>query len=59
MTKTKQSNFELLKVLAMLMIVSHHLVTLNAFNVDTDLVGLDRSRVFLQLIGNYAFIGNK
>lgn len=58
MTKTKQSNFELLKVLAMLMIVSHHLVTLNAFNVDTDLVGLDRSRVFLQLIGNHAFIGN-
>ena len=54
----KQSNFELLKVVAMLMIVCHHLITLNAFNTDTQLTGLNPSRVFLQLIGNHAFIGN-
>ena len=56
--KRKASQFELLKIVAMLMIVSHHLVTKNAFNVDTDMVGLDPSRVFLQLIGNHAFVGN-
>ena len=42
----KQSNFQLLKILAMLMIVSHHLVSKNAFNVDTE------------ILGNNAFIGN-
>ena len=56
--KQKTSQFELLKIVAMLMIVSHHLVTKNAFNVDADMVGLEPSRVFLQLIGNHAFVGN-
>ena len=58
MAKVKESNFELLKILAMLMIVCHHLVTQNAFNIDTDLTGINPSRVFLQLIGNHAFVGN-
>ena len=58
MAKVKQSNFELLKVVAMLMIVCHHLITQNAFNIDTQLTGLNPSRVFLQLIGNHAFVGN-
>ena len=58
MVKVKQSNFELLKVVAMLMIVCHHLITQNAFNIDTQLTGLNISRVFLQLIGNHAFVGN-
>lgn len=40
------------------MIVCHHLITQNAYNIDTALVGLNGSRVFLQLIGNHAFIGN-
>ena len=58
MAKVKQSNFELLKVVAMLMIVCLHLNTQNAFNIDTQLTGLNPSRVFLQLIGNHAFVGN-
>lgn len=58
MGKVKESNFELVKIVAMLMIVCHHLVTQNAYNIDTELVGLNGSRVFLQLIGNHAFIGN-
>lgn len=57
-TKIKESRFELLKIIAMLMITSHHFVTKNVFNVDKDLVGLDSSRVFLQFIDNHAFIGN-
>ena len=40
MAKVKQSNFELLKVVAMLMIVCHHLITQIAFNIDTQLTGL-------------------
>ena len=58
MANVKESNFELVKILAMLMIVCHHLVTQNAFNIDTDLTGINPSRVFLQLIGNHAFVGN-
>lgn len=58
MGKVKESNFELVKIVAMLMIVCHHLVTQNAYNIDTELVGLNGSRVFLQLIGNHAFIAN-
>ena len=58
MSKVKQSNFELVKIMAMLMIVCHHLITQNAYNIDTELIGLNGSRVFLQLIGNHAFIGN-
>lgn len=58
MAKEKQSNFEFLKVIAMLMIVCHHMITQNAYNIDAQLIGLDSSRVFLQIIGNHAFIGN-
>lgn len=54
----KQSNFQLLKILAMLMIVSHHLVSKNAFNVDTEIVGLTTNKLLLQILGNNAFIGN-
>ena len=48
----KQSNFQLLKILAMLMIVSHHLVSKNAFNVDTEIVGLTTNKLLLQILGN-------
>lgn len=58
MVKVKLSNFELLKVVAMLMIVCHHLITQNAFNIDTQLTGLNASRMFCQFIGNHAFVGN-
>lgn len=54
----KQANFQLLKVLAMLMIISHHLVTKNAVNVDTDIVGITVNKLVLQILGNNAFIGN-
>jgi brp/blh family beta-carotene 15,15'-monooxygenase len=54
----KQSNFQLLKILAMLMIVAHHLVSKNAFNVDTEIVGLTANKLLLQILGNNAFIGN-
>lgn len=54
----KQSNFQMLKILAMLMIVSHHLVSKNAFNVDTEIVGLTTNKLLLQILGNNAFIGN-
>ena len=56
--KERQSQFELLKILAMVMIVAHHFVAKNAFNVDTDIVGLSFNKLFLQFIGNHAFIGN-
>ena len=58
MVKVKLSNFELLKVVAMLMIVCHHLITQNAFNIDTQLTRLNASRMFCQFIGNHAFVGN-
>lgn len=35
----RQSNFELLRIIAMLMIVAHHFVAKNAFNVDTEIIG--------------------
>lgn len=54
----KDSRFELLKIIAMLMIVCHHFITKNAYNVDTQIVGFSASKLFLQLIGNHAFIGN-
>ena len=54
----KQSDFQLLKILAMLMIVAHHLVSKNAFNVDTEIVGLTTNKLLLQILGNNAFIGN-
>lgn len=54
----KQSNFQLLKILAMLMIVAHHLVSKNAFNVDTEIAGLTLNKLLLQILGNNAFIGN-
>ena len=57
MTK-KQSNFQLLKIMAMVTIVAHHLVSKNAFNIDTEIVGLTVNKLFLQVLGNNAFIGN-
>lgn len=54
----KQANFQLLKIIAMIMIVSHHLVAKNAFNVDTDVIGLMPNKLLLQVLGNNAFIGN-
>lgn len=54
----RQSNFESLKIMAMLMIVSHHFIAKNFFNIDTAIVGLTASKLFLQFIGNQAFIGN-
>ena len=54
----RQSNFELIKILAMFMIVAHHFIAKNAFNVDTEIVGISFNKVFLQFIGNHAFIGN-
>ena len=60
MTKSleRQSNFELLKIIAMLMIVAHHFVAKNFYNVDTEIIGLTINKVFLQFFGNQAFIGN-
>ncbi len=54
----RQSNFELLRIISMLMIVAHHFVAKNAFNVDTEIIGLTVNKLFLQFIGNHAFIGN-
>lgn len=54
----RQSNFELLRIISMLMIVAHHFVAKNAFNVDTQIIGLTVNKLFLQFIGNHAFIGN-
>lgn len=38
--KNKEANFQILKIVAMLMIVSHHLVAKNAFNIDTQVIGI-------------------
>ena len=47
MTVTKRdSNFEWLRIISMLMIVAHHYVAKNIFNVD------------IEVVGNYAFVGN-
>lgn len=56
--RERQSNYELLKIIAMLMIVSHHFIAKNAFNVDTEITGITFNKLFLQFIGNHAFIGN-
>lgn len=56
--KTKEANFQLLKIIAMLMIVSHHLVAKNAFNIDTQIIGITVNKIALQVLGNNAFIGN-
>ena len=58
MKNERQSNFELLKICAMIMIVAHHFVAKNALNVDTDIIGITTNKLFLQFIGNHAFIGN-
>lgn len=58
MTVLRDSKYEYLKIVAMLMIISHHFVAKNAFNVDTDVSGLTINKIFLQFIGNHAFIGN-
>ncbi len=56
--KKRVSSFELLKIIAMLMIISHHLVAWNTYNVDTEILGITINKLFLQFIGNHAFIGN-
>lgn len=56
--KTKQTKFELLKVIAMLAIVLHHLIAKNAFNIDVSINGITFNKLFLQIIGNLAFIAN-
>lgn len=56
--KKKEANFQFLKIIAMLMIVSHHFVTKNAFNIDTQISGITTNKLILQVLGNNAFIGN-
>ena len=56
--KGKEANFQLVKIIAMLMIVSHHIVAKNAFNIDTQIVGITANKIALQVMGNNAFIGN-
>lgn len=56
--KNKEANFQILKIAAMLMIVSHHLVAKNAFNIDTQVIGITGNKLALQILGNNAFIGN-
>lgn len=58
MPAVKQSKYELLKVLAMLTIVAHHLVSKNAFDVDTDILGITPNKLAFQILGNLAFVGN-
>lgn len=58
MPTVKQSKYELLKVLAMLAIVAHHLVSKNAFDVDTDILGITPNKLAFQILGNLAFVGN-
>ena len=56
--KNKEANFQILKIAAMLKIVSHHLVAKNAFNIDTQVIGITGNKLALQILGNNAFIGN-
>ena len=56
--KEKESGFQLLKIFSMLIIVLHHFVEKNAFNIDTDIIGITGNKLILQVIGNNAFIGN-
>lgn len=56
--KNKEANFQILKIAAMLMIVSHHLVAKNVFNIDTQVIGITGNKFALQVLGNNAFIGN-
>lgn len=55
MTVLRNSHNE---IVATVMIISHHFVAKNAFNVDTDDSGLTINKLFLQFISNHAFIGN-
>lgn len=56
--KNKEGKFQVLKIIAMFMIVSHHLVAKNAFNIDTQIAGITVNKLVLQVLGNNAFIGN-
>lgn len=56
--KNKEANFQIIKIAAMFMIVSHHLVAKNAFNIDTQVIGITGNKLALQILGNNAFIGN-
>ena len=48
--KNKEANFQILKIAAMLMIVSHHLVAKNAFNIDTQVIGITGNKLALQIL---------
>ena len=56
--KSKEANFQVIKIIAMFMIVSHHLVAKNVFNIDTQIAGITVNKLVLQVLGNNAFIGN-
>lgn len=55
---SRDSKFEYLKIVSMLMIVCHHLIAKNACNVDIEIIGLSATKLALQFIGNNAFIAN-
>lgn len=56
--KKREASFQILKLVAMFMIISHHLVAKNAFNIDTEIIGITGNKLALQILGNNAFIGN-
>lgn len=56
--KKREASFQVLKLVAMFMIISHHLVAKNAFNIDTEIIGITGNKLALQILGNNAFIGN-
>lgn len=56
--KKREASFQILKLVAMFMIISHHLVAKNAFSIDTEIIGITGNKLALQILGNNAFIGN-
>lgn len=42
----------------MLIIICHHFVAKNSYNIDTEINGISAGKLFLQFIGNLAFIAN-
>ena len=58
MVKNKEASFQYLKIIAMIMIVFHHLIAKNVFNIDTQVIGITANKIILQILGNNAFIGN-
>lgn len=58
MVKNKEASFQYLKIIAMIMIVFHHLIAKNVFNIDTQVIGITANKIILQILGNNALIGN-